>query len=203
MSIYRTRRGFLQALSVSSLIQGSQEIRKANQVLRPWTLTVFSADVTPPLGHPCMGGGIAPARTIVDRLEAIGFVLRGGTLAQPVVLVAVDWCELRNDAYDRWREVLARTARTDPQHVLVASVHQHDTPIADLRAQRLLEQNHKPGSICNLAFHELIVQRVSRAAACQPRQAAASGHPRRNRPGEGREGRVQPSLCLAGWYRLL
>ena len=67
-----------------------------------------------------MGGGIEPARTIVDPLEAIGFVLQGGTLSQPVVLLAVDWCELRNDAYDRWREVLAGSARTDPQHVLVA-----------------------------------------------------------------------------------
>jgi len=158
-----SRRGFLQALAASPLVHGGQGLRKANQILRPWTLNVFSADVTPPLGHPCMGGGIAPAQTIVDLLEAIGFVLRGGTLAQPVVLIAVDWCELRNDAYDRWREVLAHTARTDPQHVLVTSVHQHDTPIADLRAQRLLEQNHRPGSICNLAFHELIVQRVSRA----------------------------------------
>lgn len=158
-----SRRGFLQAVAASTMIQGNPALRIANQRVRPWTLNVFSADVTPPLGHPCMGGGIARARTIVDRLEAIGFVLRGGTLAQPVVLVAVDWCELRNDAYDRWRDLLAGSAGTDPQHVLVTCLHQHDTPIADLRAQRLLEQNHKAGSICNLAFHELMVKRVARA----------------------------------------
>jgi hypothetical protein len=110
-----------------------------------------------------MGGGIAPASQIVDRLEAIGFVLGGGTLASPVVVVAVDWCELRNDAYDRWREVLAHAAGTDPQHVLVATVHQHDAPICDLTAQMLLERNRSTGAICNLKFHELIVQRVGRA----------------------------------------
>ena len=51
-----------------------------------------------------MGGGIAPAATIVDPLEAIGFVLAGGDLAAPVVLVSVDWCEIRNEAYDLWRD---------------------------------------------------------------------------------------------------
>ncbi len=139
------------------------DLRKANQLFRPWTLARFSADVTPPLGHPCMGGGIAPASRIVDRLEAIGFVLGGGTLARPVVLVALDWCELRNDAYDRWREVLAESARTDTQHVLVTTVHQHDAPIADLQAQRMLEDTHARGFICNRAFCELMVQRVARA----------------------------------------
>ena len=137
--------------------------RKANQLFRPWMLARFSADVTPPIGHPCMGGGIAPASRIVDRLEAIGFVLGGGTLARPVVVLALDWCELRNDAYDRWREVLARTARTDLEHVLVTTVHQHDAPIADLRAQRMLEDNQVRGFICNRAFCELMVQRVARA----------------------------------------
>jgi hypothetical protein len=139
------------------------DLRRANRHFRPWTLNTFSADVTPPLGHPCMGGGIAPVRTIDDRLEAIGLVLRGGTLARPVVLVAVDWCEIRNDAYDRWREALAEAAGTDDEHVLVGSIHQHDAPIADLTAQKLLETHHCAGAVCHLGFHELAVKRVARA----------------------------------------
>jgi hypothetical protein len=117
-----------------------------------------------------MGGGIAPARTIVDPLEAIGFVLKGGTLPAPVVVMAIDWCEIRNDAYDRWREVLAQSAGTDPQHVMVAAVHQHDAPISDLKAQRLLEQSHCQGSICHVKFHELMVQRVARALRASIKQ---------------------------------
>jgi hypothetical protein len=35
------------------------------------TLSTFRADATIPLGHPCMGGGIAAASTILDPLEAI------------------------------------------------------------------------------------------------------------------------------------
>jgi hypothetical protein len=159
-----SRRDVLGSLVAAAALQPQQpDLRKANRLFRPWTMARFSADVTPPLGHPCMAGGIAPARRIVDPLEAIGFVLWGGTLARPVVFVSLDWCELRNDAYDRWREVLATSAQTDAQHVLVSTVHQHDAPIADLRAQRLLEEQHTTGSICNQAFHELMVQRVARA----------------------------------------
>jgi hypothetical protein len=42
-------------------------------------------------------------------------------------------------------------------------VHQHDAPIADLEAQRILERNEAAGSICDLNFHERAVQNVSKA----------------------------------------
>jgi hypothetical protein len=37
-------------------------------------LATFAADVTPPLGHALMGGGIVPAREVLDPLSARGFV---------------------------------------------------------------------------------------------------------------------------------
>src|SRR5262245_23434424 len=103
-----------------------------------YRLARFSADITPPIGHPCMGGGIAAVSEIVDPLFANGFVLLGGD--KPIVVVALDWCEVCNDAFERWRNVLAEAAGTDPLHVLVSCVHQHDAPIADLEAQRILEE---------------------------------------------------------------
>jgi len=126
-----------------------------------YRLAPFTVDVTPPLGHPLMGGGIAPAQRVDDPLFAHGFVLLGD--AKPVVVVAVDWCEIRNDAYERWREVLAEAAGTDKERVLVAALHQHDAPIADLAAQRLLEEHKAKGGICDLAFHERTVERVATA----------------------------------------
>jgi hypothetical protein len=126
-----------------------------------YRIAVFSADVTPPLGHALMGGGIAPARKIEDPLFAHGWVLLGA--GKPVVFVAVDWCEIRNDAYQRWRTVLADAAGTTPERVLVACLHQHDAPVADLEAQRFLDRHKAKGSICDLAFHERAVQGVARA----------------------------------------
>jgi hypothetical protein len=124
-------------------------------------LATFSADVTIPLGHPCMGGGIAPAREIVDPLLSRGLVLLGGD--RPVVVVAVDWCEIRNEALDRWRMALAEAAGTDPARVLVSSVHQHDAPVADLAAERLLRAVPAQGSVCDPEFHEQTVLRVARS----------------------------------------
>jgi hypothetical protein len=108
-----------------------------------------------------MGGGIAPAQKIEDPLFAHGLVLLGS--GKPIVVAVVDWCEIRNDAYDRWRDVLARAAQTTRERVIVSSVHQHDAPIADLEAQRILSRHQAKGSICDLDFHEQAVQRVGRA----------------------------------------
>src|SRR5947199_4786747 len=133
----------------------------AASTLAPFRLATFSADVTPPLGHALMGGGIAPARKVADPLFAHGFVLLGA--GKPVVVAAVDWCEIRNDAYDRWRAALAEAAGTTPERVLVMALHQHDAPIADLGAQGLLDRAGAAGRICDLEFHERAVRKVAAA----------------------------------------
>ncbi len=104
----------------------------------PFRLAWFRADVTVPIGHRLMGVLPARAERVADPLEARGFVLLGADA--PIVWVAVDWCEIRNEAHDRWREVLADAAGTEPDRVVVTSLHQHDAPVADLGAQRLLDE---------------------------------------------------------------
>ena len=49
-----------------------------------------------------MGGGIAPARVVKDPLLAKGFVLLGGE--KPLVLLALDWCEIRGSSFDKWKQ---------------------------------------------------------------------------------------------------
>src|SRR5262249_24772961 len=111
-----SRRDVLRSLA--ALIGAAPALRaRAAPAAGPFELATLAADVTPPLGHPLMGGGIAPAREVVDPLSALGFVLLGG--GRPVVLAAVDWCEIRNDAYERWRSALAEAAGTTPERVLV------------------------------------------------------------------------------------
>src|SRR5438552_15874468 len=98
-------------------------------------LATFSCDVTPPLGHPLCGGWIEPVRAVDDPLRAIGVILLG--MGQPIVLCAVDWCGIRNDANLAWRTALAKAVHTVPSHVAVHSVHPHNAPFADVDAQRL------------------------------------------------------------------
>jgi hypothetical protein len=122
----------------------------------------FKADVTPPIGHGMMGGAWL-AKSVGDPLEANGFVLLGHEL--PIVFVAVDWCEIRNDAYTRWQEALASAAGTKTDRVIVTTIHQHDAPVADLEAERILRTAGLAGTVCDLDFHERSVQAVARAVS--------------------------------------
>jgi hypothetical protein len=143
----------------------------ASPVGPEFRLATFNADITPPRGHPLCGGMVAPAVRIADPLSARGIVLLGP--GQPLVIAALDWTELRNDAYRRWREELAKAAGTTPSRVLLSCVHQHDAPYADLGAQRLLDAQGLKGFHVDPEFHERTVQTV--AAAVRD----ALRHPRR------------------------
>ncbi|MGE4181697.1 MAG: hypothetical protein AB7J34_17890 [Limisphaerales bacterium] len=120
----------------------------------------FAADVTVPIGHGMMGGAWL-SKSVADPLEARGLILAG--IGDPVVFVSVDWCEIRNEAYRRWQDVLAAAAGTSPERVMISTIHQHDAPVADLDAERLLRERGLAGTVCDPEFHEAAVQRVGSA----------------------------------------
>lgn len=124
-------------------------------------LATFSADVTIPLDHRCMGVLPTKSKKIVDPLLAHGFVLLGR--GKPIVFCAVDWCEIRNGAYDQWRDALAEAAGTNRQRVLVSSLHQHDAPVTDRGAARLLREVGLPDELYHEAFHDDTVTRLAQA----------------------------------------
>ena len=124
-------------------------------------IATFSADVTCPLGHPLIAGLRDPAKTIVDPLFARGFVLLGG--GKPIVLCAVDWCEIRNQSYDLWRDELAKAAGTDRVRVLLTSIHQHDAPVTDLGATKLLADAGLPGVMFDPKFERCCVAKTAAA----------------------------------------
>ncbi|WP_417750082.1 hypothetical protein [Rosistilla oblonga] len=134
-------------------------------------LATFAADITIPLGHRCMGVLPIKAQRIEDPLEARGMVLLGS--GKPVVIVALDWCEVRNGAYDQWRDQLAAAANTDRNRVMVCSLHQHDAPVTDSGAQALLDSVGMQGELYDVAFHADCIARVSDAV----RTAIASAQP--------------------------
>ncbi len=160
-----TRRTFIAA---SALLGTGCAGSSRSGAGREFRIAPFSADITPPLGHPLCGGMVAAAARIADPLSARGFVLQGGP--EPVVFAALDWTELRNEAYDRWRSELAKAAGTSPRSVLLCCVHQHDAPYADLEAQRLLDAQGLKGFHVDPEFHERAVQK----AVVSLRQAAAT-----------------------------
>ena len=137
-----SRRELLQTLSCGAGA-GALGCRKVDSAFR---LATFEADITPPVGTPYLGG--VRARSTVDPLYAKGLVLLSED--QPAVaLAALDWCEIRNDSYDKWRDALAESAGTTRERVLLHCVHQHDAPYVDETAQRLLKESGVEGELCH------------------------------------------------------
>ena len=137
MSSIRRVPGFREmavlAICVSTVLGGLAGDGVAKARAGEYRVATFSADVTVPLGHALLFGAGKPAAKIVDPLYARGLVLLGPD--KPIVFAAIDWIEVRNDAYDRWRDALADAAGTTRERVLFASVHQHDAPLSVVRGE--------------------------------------------------------------------
>jgi len=148
-------------LALLLTLSASSESRAAEQAT--YRLARFSADVTIPLNHRCMGVLPTKSKKILDPLYAHGFVLLGAD--KPIVLVAFDWCEIRNGAYDQWRDALAAAAGTSRERVVVSSLHQHDAPVIDLEAQQMLNAQGLVNELYDMKFHQETLKRV--ATACR------------------------------------
>jgi hypothetical protein len=128
-------------------------------------LATFSSDVTPPLGHPLCGGWIEPVRGVDDPLRMVGVVLLG--MGAPVILAAVDWCGIRNDANLIWRKALADAAHTVPDNVAVHCVHPHNAPFADTEAEKLIEAvPGAPPSLDLIFFDRAVNQSAEALKSC-------------------------------------
>ncbi len=123
----------------------------------------FQADVTPPLGTPLCFALVPPGSQVVDPLSARGIVLLGA--GKPIVLAALDWLGISNEAHDHWREALARAAGTTPDRVTVHVLHQHDAPGHDDTASRLTRQAGLPDAIQSDAFSAEAIKRAAASVA--------------------------------------
>jgi dienelactone hydrolase len=121
----------------------------------------FSCDVTPPIGHPLCGGWIEPLSAVDDQLLAKGIMVSSGRTRY--VMCAIDWCLLQTTAYDLFRRKLAAAADVPEAQVSVHTVHQHNAPIADIRAQLLLNGEQSAPPHLDLRFMEEVTNRVAAA----------------------------------------
>jgi hypothetical protein len=126
-------------------------------------IATFSSDATPPLGHPLCGGWIEPAKAVDDPLRALGVVLlpRG---EKPIVLCVVDWCGILNDANQRWRQALAEAVGTTPDRVALHTIHAHNAPFADLRAEEMLAAGPVKQPLLDIPFFQEAVRKSAEAA---------------------------------------
>jgi len=134
----------------------------------------FRFDVTPPMGHSCCGGWIKPVVAVDDPLEAIGFVLLG--TGKPIVICAVDWTGISNEAHVQWRSALAEAAGTTADRVAVQCVHQHNAPFACLGAERIVRAQGDLPHIVEVDFFRRCLDRGRESVARTVKQARRVTH---------------------------
>jgi hypothetical protein len=125
-------------------------------------IATFRADVTPPAGHPLCAGWMEPAKGVADPLFANGLILSDGSA--PIVLCALDWCEISNRSYMAWQKHLADAVGTTPERVAVHTMHPHCTPWPDAVAQQLVSAQTGIRDVMDEAWCNAALARVADAA---------------------------------------
>lgn len=169
-----TRRQFLaRALGASAagLVAPSPTRAAGRPALK---LAQFRFDLTPPVGHPLCGGWIQPAVGVDDPLQGIGLLLTGA--GAPIVLCALDWTGLLNEAHRRWRETLAEAAGTTPDRVAVHCVHQHNAPFVCLEAERIVAAEADLPHVVWPDFFERCLERAAQAVTAARRELRPLTH---------------------------
>jgi hypothetical protein len=140
----------------------------------PNRIAPFRFDVTPPLGDPLCGGLVKPVLAHDDSLEALGYVLLGA--GAPIVVCAVDWTGILNEAHVAWRTALAEAAGTTPERVAVHCVHQHSAPFVCLDAGRETAKYPELPRMFEEGFFRACLDRARAAVTAALRQARPLTH---------------------------
>lgn len=125
----------------------------------PLRVATFDVDATPPVGN-------VMAYDPVVRVDELTLRCRGVALlgaGEPIVLCAVDWIGIGNEANDAFRDALAQAAGTTRSRVAVHTLHQHDAPAFDLGAERNLKEANLPPGRWESTFARSVMARAAEA----------------------------------------
>jgi hypothetical protein len=111
---------------------------------------------------------------MTEPLHALGVVLLDNDA--PVVLCALDWCEISNRSHIRWRTTIASAVGTAPDRVAVQCVHPHCTPWPDDDAQELVSQQAGVLPIMDPSWCSQAIERVAAAAKASLERAQPVTH---------------------------
>jgi hypothetical protein len=126
-------------------------------------LATFKLDVTPPIGSPLCDALVPPATGVNDPLSARGIILAPEG-QKPVVLVAIDWVGIGNDAHEAWREAIAQACHTTRDRVAVHCLHQHDAPGCDFLAEKYAAEAGLPNEIFPVEYSRKAIKNAAAAA---------------------------------------
>lgn len=135
-------------------------------------VATFDVDATPPVGSALAYDPMTNSWDL--SLRARGIVLLGA--GDPIVLCAIDWIGIGNEANDAFRQGLADAADTTRERVAVHTLHQHDAPGCDFPAEKILTEYG-----CGLRRYEgdfarVLIQRLQDAVSAALEKAQPVTH---------------------------
>ena len=166
-----TRRSFLMTVTAAMAVSSTANITHPLENIYQQTdmkqantsgelkIGLFDVDATPPVG----------SQLIYDKminrydlgLRAKGVILTGAGAS--IVLCAIDWIGISNESQDVFKQSLAEAAETTPELVAVHTVHQHDAPICDFTAEKLLKEKNLPLGCFDGSFARLLIKNIQEA----------------------------------------
>jgi hypothetical protein len=132
-------------------------------------ISTFDVDATPPVGSLLAYDPVVNTWDL--GLRARGIILMGS--GKPVVMCAVDWIEIDNESQDVFKQVIADAAGTVPERVVVHTVHQHDAPMCDFSAERILRGAGVNPMSYESTFQRVVLERIGTSV----RQSLAQAQP--------------------------
>lgn len=122
-------------------------------------ISTFDVDATPPVGSkltydPMLNSGDLS-------LRAKGVVIQGS--GKPIVLCAIDWIGIANESQDAFKLALAEAAGTIPERVAVHTLHQHDAPICDFTAEKILKEHNMPPGCFDGTFARELIKKIQQS----------------------------------------
>ena len=138
----------------------------------PLRLVTFDVDATPPLGNLMAYDPVLRPGELTLRCRGIALLGADG----PVVLCAVDWIGIGNEAHDAFRDALAAAAGTTRARVAVHTLHQHDAPAFDLGAEAILKAADLPPGRWDSTFARATLQRAADTLRAAMTNATAITH---------------------------
>lgn len=121
-------------------------------------VAVFDVGATPPVGSQLTYGQMKNSDDL--SLRAKGIILIG--VGKPIVLCAIDWIGIANESQDVFKDSLAKAAGTTPDRVVVHTLHQHDAPICDFTAEKILKRNNMPLYCFDGAFARRLIKDIQK-----------------------------------------
>jgi len=119
---------------------------------------VFQIDASPPIGSPL---AYDPCIGVESALSLRGVVLIAS--GDPIVLCAVDWIGIANEAHTDLRRRLAKAAGTTIDRVSVHTLHQHDAPRCDFTTAAILAHHGANASMFDLPWARDVFNRAADA----------------------------------------